>query len=108
MYTPDGWVSAVLSERGREVATVRRLESASRASADEKVRAFDSYMSYAGRYRWEGTTVTHELVVALAPGLVGTQMTREAHLDGDCLDLSFEVEGRSGTSLYLLRWVRPS
>lgn len=108
LYSPDGWVSAVLSKRDRGDAAVRTLESASKASAEVKVEAFDSYMSYAGRYRLNGSTVVHEIVVALAPGLVGTKMSREAHLEDSTLTLSYQVEGRLGISNYVLRWVRPS
>ncbi len=107
IYSPDGWVSAVLSARDRKVETVRSLQTASRASVEEKVQAFDSYMSYAGRFRVEGTTVVHEIAVSLAPGLIGTEMRREARFDGESLELSFEVEGRKETSSYQLHWNRP-
>jgi hypothetical protein len=47
-----------------------------RGSIDEKVRAFDSYFSYGGRYSVEGDIVTHHILFCLFPNWVGTDQIR--------------------------------
>jgi hypothetical protein len=45
-------------------------------SIDEKVRAFDSYFSYGGRYSVDGDIVTHHIQFCMFPNWVGTDQVR--------------------------------
>lgn len=107
VYEPSGWMSAVLSAADRSSGATR-LEDAHRVDADAKGRAYDSYLSYAGRWRLEGDEVVHDVHVALVPEVVGREQRRRASFDGEELVLSYEVEGRSGPARFVLRWRRAS
>ena len=106
-YTPDGWMSAILSRAGRPSLGVGGLETTGRADAASKAAAFDSYLSYAGRWAVEGDAVVHRVTLALAPDAVGLDNVREAALDGDRLTLTYQRTPRSGvTRHYNLIWRR--
>jgi hypothetical protein len=81
MYTPDGFVSASLARADRPRVAPN--------DAADKVRAFESYFGYAGRYvvRDDGV-VLHRMAIAPNPALAGVESTRHAVLDGDRLTLS--------------------
>jgi hypothetical protein len=106
VYEPSGWMSAVLSAADRSSGATR-LEDAHRSGADAKAQAYDSYLSYAGRWRMEGEVVVHEVQLALVPEVVGQAQRRRVALEGDELVLSYELEGHRGTARFLLRWRRP-
>jgi hypothetical protein len=107
VYSADGHVCAVLSRGDRQPLQAGSLEQAHRASEADKARAFDSYLSYAGRWRLEGDEVTHLVELAAVPEVVGAEQKRRATLDGDALTLRYDVATRSGASAhYELRWLR--
>ena len=81
-------------------------ETAHRASDDAKARAFDSYMSYTGRYHLEGDEVVHTVELALTPEAVGQAQRRRLRWEGATLALSYTVQGRQGPRHYLLSWTR--
>jgi hypothetical protein len=106
LYTPDGWMSAVMARTDRA-----RFPSADmrRVSAAERAAAFDGYLHYAGRWRLEGDTVVHEARLALNPLLEHTVQRREARLEGGRLVLEArETLAPSGeTRIHRIIWVRP-
>lgn len=104
VYTPDGYMSAVLSRRDRgEFST----EIVPRAPAAEKLRAFDGYMHYAGRFRVLDGVVHHHVEYALNMSLIGTVQVREAELAGSRLGLSAdEVMAGGEVRQHRLRWRR--
>lgn len=105
VYTPDGYVSAVLARGGRSGGT--DLETSDRASDEEKAVWFDSYLSYSGRWRVEGEQVVHAIDLALVPAMVGREVRRSFALQGDTLDLSYSRTSRSGTvRTFTLTWER--
>ena len=113
-YTPDGWMSAVLARGDRPPLGVSRLEASARADEAARAAAFDSYLSYAGRWRLEvdaqgDAHVVHEVTLALVPELVGQDNRRAARLlDDGRLELSYHITPRSGvTRRYVLIWRRP-
>ena len=106
LYTPEGWMSAVLARRDRGAHDGATLERAHRASDEERLRAFDGYTSYSGRYRVRGQTVEHDVVVALVPSMIGATLQRTGTLEDGALTLRYDVEGRRGTHRYTLRWSR--
>lgn len=108
LYTPDGQMSAILCPAERADLDVGGLESSRRASAEQKAAAFDSYMSYAGRWSLDGSTVTHHVDFALVPDVVGHDHVRTASLHDDgALVLTYERSTKRGaTATYALKWVR--
>lgn len=104
VYTPDGWMSAVLSRphRGRFSTPV-----VPKAPEAEKARAFDGYMHYAGRYRVVQGDVHHEVEFALNMQLIGTTQIRIAEREGDSLTLSGEEPLEGGEMRrHRLQWLR--
>lgn len=105
VYEPSGWMSAVLSAADRSSGATR-LEDAHRVGEAEKAHAYDSYLSYAGRWRLEGGEVVHDVELALVPEVVGQSQRRRAAWDGEELVLAYEVAGRRGPARFELRWRR--
>jgi hypothetical protein len=73
MYTPDGYMSVVLTKEPRARF---EIDNRDRGTAEEKVGAFDSYISYGGSYVVEGEIVTHQVHFCLNPNVVGTSQLR--------------------------------
>lgn len=96
LYSTSGHMSAVLSFSNRSSSGAEQLETAGRISDEAKAAAFDSYLSYGGRYTVEGDKVEHHVDVALVPELVGQTLRRTAALDGDRLRLTYTLTPRSG------------
>lgn len=108
VYAADGQMSAVLSRTDRDALDISRLETFSSASDAAKVAAFDSYLSYTGRWSLDGEEVTHEVELALVPNIIGRKQVRRARFDDGLLVLTYQIEARSGvTRHYQLRWKRP-
>jgi hypothetical protein len=103
-YTPDGWMSATIMASGRQpFATANPRD----ASVEERARAYDSYFSYAGRWRIDGRRVVHDVSIALNPAMVGTPQVRDARCAGRTLELSaLERTRDGGTRLHRLLWKR--
>jgi hypothetical protein len=82
VYTADGHMSATLTRRGRSpFADATR----SGATTQEKVRAYDDYVAYAGRYEIRDDTVVHHVDCALFPNWVGQPLERFFERHGDTL-----------------------
>lgn len=103
LYTADGCMTATIMAAGRAVLSGASPRQASQA---EKARAFDTYFSYAGRWRLEGDCVVHEVQVALNPAMIGTLQWREASLQGQQLILSAKENTSDGERLHALTWQR--
>lgn len=108
VYSDDGWMSAVLSRSDRGAGALGgALEDAARAGPEAKGQAFDSYLSYAGRWELADGEVRHHVTHALVPGVVGQVLRRTARLDADTLELSYLRPTRSGAvATYRLSWSR--
>jgi hypothetical protein len=62
----------------------------------EKARAYGEYLTYAGGYTFDGTTVTHEIELCIFPNWQGTVQQRQVIFgDDDTLTLVARIE--SGT-----------
>ena len=90
IYTADGRMSATLmgGDRTPFGSEYRRGEGGT-----AKASAFESYLSYAGRYEFLGDRVVHYVEVALIPDWVGNALMRLAAFEGDRLVLSTEPDG---------------
>lgn len=106
MYGADGRMSATLSTADRPALSVPRLEAYGKAPADEKAAAFDSYMSYVGRFTVEDDAVLHHVELASVPNIVGVTQRRDASLHGDVLLLQYSVTSGRGTRTHTLQWRR--
>jgi hypothetical protein len=104
-YTVDGWMSVVLCARSR--AERFGTEAFLGGSAAEKVAAFESYCSYAGRYRLEGDHIIHQLEFSLFPNWKGSTQPRRCRLDANCLVLESQpIFADDQDWIYEARWRR--
>lgn len=85
LYTPDGHMAAFLSRAGRPAFESGEMLSAEDA---EKVRAWDSFFSYCGRYEVRGDEVVHHIDASLYPNWIGDAQARTMRLEGDRLTLT--------------------
>ncbi|MFZ9477723.1 MAG: lipocalin-like domain-containing protein [Steroidobacteraceae bacterium] len=104
LYTADGGMSANIMAGARPLLSKANPRAASVA---ERARAFDGYFGYAGRWRFEGEGVAHEVTVAANPALVGSLQWRKATLRGRNLTLSVEEPVTDGLRVHRLVWQRP-
>lgn len=91
IYAENGMMSAQMMKSGRAPFSSPRETSlqAEYGSPDEIVAAFNSYVSYCGRFTFDEETsqVNHRVEVALVPEMVGRTISRKVEIDGDCLTL---------------------
>ena len=73
----------------------------------DKIAAFESYLSYAGRWRLDGDEVVHSVEMALNPNAVGLEQRRRVDWAGEDLVLSYQRTPPSGTvRTFELTWRR--
>lgn len=77
-YTQDGFMSCIISRSNRENFTTGGQWNASDA---EKASAYNSMLSYAGRYTLDDGFVTHLVDLSLFPNWVGGQQKRHYQFD---------------------------
>jgi len=68
-------------------------------TVEEKISAFEGYISYAGRFEVRGDTVAHHIEVSLFPNWVGETQERFYELEGDRLTLSTPLMHVGGRQL---------
>lgn len=108
IYDPLGYMSATLVNSHREALGVGRIEKAADSEMSKKAAAFDTYLSYAGRWTLVDDVVTHRVFHSLVPDLVGAEQVRRVSLVDGELELGYEITARSGVERrYRLRWRRP-
>lgn len=89
-YTPDGGMAAAISRRNRPRLSGESVRSVPPA---ERLAAFESYFSYAGRYETRlddgRPQVVHRVSQALNPNFVGSEQVRNVEFtEGGGLTLS--------------------
>ncbi len=110
-YTGDGGMAAAISRSGRP-----RLsgESTRHVPEAERLAAFESYFSYAGRFhtrtRDGRLQVVHEVLQSLNPNFLGTEQVRNVDFDADgrlTLSADDPLPGQPGvTRHHRLHWER--
>ena len=85
MYTPDGYMSVVMTASGRANFASGDVLA---GTDEEKIAAAGTYISYCGKYDYQGDRVIHQIEAAFFPNRVGTDQTRYIELDGDTLVLT--------------------
>jgi hypothetical protein len=91
MYTPDGWVTAV-------------IHAGARQPTSDSGTANASYFNYCGRWRLDGDAVIHTIEHALDQSIVGAEVRREIKLDGDMLN--FTGAGAVDGATNIIIWQR--
>jgi hypothetical protein len=102
IYTEDGHMAYQMMAANRQSFATGDMR---RATAEEKLAAFDSFAAYCGTYHVQGSTVVHHVAVSLSPNWVGSDQQRTLTLAGDQLELStapvlFEGKIRTGRLVF--------
>ena len=85
LYAADGRFSVTISRSGRAGFAANDLLG---GTTEEKTRAMESFVAYAGRYSFHGDRVIHHVELSLFPNWVGSDQQRWVELAGDRLTLS--------------------
>ncbi len=105
MYTEDGYMSVTVARPQRPRFASEDLLG---ASVDEKVAAADTYVTYCGRYEFQGDRVIHHVEASLFPNWVGDQI-RHVRVVDDKLILSSALMLTKGCQgIHRLVWRRPA
>ena len=104
-YSEDGFMSCMICRPNRENFTTGGQWN---ASDTEKANAYNSVLSYAGRYQIKDDVVTHFVDLSLFPNWVGGQQHRKFEFDGQGqLSLTARLEeNTSEARTALLLWKR--
>ncbi|MDH3739866.1 MAG: lipocalin-like domain-containing protein [Alphaproteobacteria bacterium] len=97
MYTDDGYMVAMTGYGGRQIP-------ASGASDADKAAAFDSYMTYSGRWSVDGNVVTHVIDHATNPNWIGS--SRERTVDHQGNRMVFSGISADGVTRAIIVWRR--
>ncbi len=82
ILSPDGWMCAALS-RGDRAGLPGDPEWHADAPDADRLVAFDSYVSYAGRWRIEDGCLITKVEFALNPSWVGGEQLRDVEILAD-------------------------
>ncbi len=85
LYTADGRFSVTISRADRARFAAGDLLG---GTTEEKARAMESFVAYAGRYSFHGDRVIHHVELSLFPNWVGSDQQRWVELSRDRLTLS--------------------
>jgi lipocalin-like protein len=85
IYTADGRVSVTISRAGRPASVGGDLLG---ATTEERARAVEGFVAYAGRYTYQADRVVHHVELSLFPDWVKTDQERSAELSDNRLTLS--------------------
>lgn len=76
VFAPDGWMNAIVCWGGRPALSGNPAWHTD-APDDERLRAFDTYLSYGGQWQVVDSVLTTDVSHALNPSWVGGQQVRE-------------------------------
>ena len=96
IYSGDGYMSVAFMKEGRTEFTSGDIRG---GTVEEKIEAFNGYISYSGRFEVEGERVIHCIEVSLFPNWIGERQERFYEFDGDQLTLSTPLQLVGGMSL---------
>jgi hypothetical protein len=99
MYNRDGFMSVVVTSSSRRSFAAIDFGGLA-GTPEEKTAAYDTYLSYSGRYEMIQERVVHRIEASLFPNWVGASLERVAALEEDKLQLSAgpaASEGRTRT-----------
>ena len=84
MYSADGYMAVQMSNAERAPFADDNYG----ATDAERIQAYNDFIAYCGRYRWEGDRVIHIVEQSEYPNIIGTEQVRLMTLDGDRLILN--------------------
>jgi hypothetical protein len=96
IYSADGFMSVAFMKDGRSTFASGDI---SVGTVEEKLEAFDGYVSYCGRFEVDGGIVVHDIEVSLFPNWIGERQERFYEFDRDKLTLSTPLQLVGGISL---------
>ena len=104
IYSPQGYMSVSFMKEGRTEFASGDIRG---GSVEEKIEAFNGYISYSGRFEVSGDTVTHGIEVSLFPNWIGERQERYFEFKGGQLTLSTPLQLVGGMKLSShLVWAR--
>lgn len=103
-YGANGFVSGIMMECGRpHFVTGNRLG----ASVDEKLRAWDSAITYMGTYVFNGDHVVHRIKASVFPDWTGDDQLRHRTVkDNGDVELTAYIEERGVRRSAIATWRR--
>ncbi len=84
LYSEDGYMSVTMMSANRTNYASSDLRA---GTPEEKLAAAETYLSYSGRYTFEGDRVLHHVEVSFFPNRVGTTQVRHLTLSGNTVTL---------------------
>jgi hypothetical protein len=96
IYSADGYMSATFMKEGRPLFASGDIRG---GTFDEKIAAFDGYISYCGTFEIVEKMVIHHIGVSLFPNWIGTSQERLYNFEGDRLTLSTPLMTVGGRKL---------
>ena len=104
VYSSDGFMSASLFTSNRPHFISGEMLT---ADENEKVKAWDSYFSYSGKFILEGDMVHHYVLSSMYPNWVGDKQSRIAAIVDEKLILeTLPQKTKKGTQKSIVEWVK--
>ncbi len=88
-YDDDGRLAAMISRADRAPFTTGGQWN---ASAEEKARAYDTFLCYSGTYELDGDLLTHHVDLSLFPNWIGATQKRRGNIADGRLNISARLE----------------
>ena len=96
IYSADGYMSVAFMKEGRPDFASGDIRG---GTVEEKIEAFNGYISYSGTFQVEEDRVYHNIVVSLFPNWIGEKQERYYEFEGDRLILSTPLQLIGGMKL---------
>ena len=96
IYSVDGYMSVAFMKDGRSNFASGDIRG---GTGEEKIEAFNGYVSYSGRFEVEGNSVIHDIEVSLFPNWIGERQERFYKFEENRLTLSTPLQLVGGMKL---------
>lgn len=96
VYSADGYMSVAFMKEGRSEFVAGDIRG---GTVEEKIEAFNGYISYSGPYEVTEDSVYHNIEVSLFPNWIGEKQQRFYEFDGKRLTLSTPLQLVGGMQL---------
>ena len=96
VYSGDGYMSVAFMKEGRPEFAAGDIRG---GTVEEKIEAFNGYISYSGPYEVTENSVLHNIEVSLFPNWIGEKQERFYEFDGKQLTLSTPLQLVGGIQL---------
>jgi len=104
IFAPDGWMNAIVCWGGRLALGGNPAWHAD-GPDDDRLTAFDTYLSYGGKWRVHNSVLTTDVHYALNPGWVGGEQVRGLDMSDDG-HLTLTLERAWPDGRVMKGWVR--